>query len=130
MSLILLNVMIICPDVGIFLPVNIFLLLNLCIFSIRHVSSLFLINSFHQLFPLPLTFTSPSGSSVIHILIFLLLSSINFNFSFMLSFMPPFCLLRETLDLTFQLINLFLRRICHFIYLWSSSFVCYIFPRF
>lgn len=92
-----------------FLPGNIFFFGSLWVFSIRCVSSLFLITSqiFGQLPPLTFTFMSPSESSI-HVLKFLFLSSINYNFFLV----PPFCLLRESLDLIFKGTNLFLRWIC------------------
>lgn len=110
LTLMLLNLAIVYSGVRIF-PLLSFLFGNV-IFLIKCVSFLLLVNSwiFHQIFFLSFTCTSPSGSSITHILVSPLLSSVSFNFSFM----PPFCLLREPLDVILQFTNLFLRCVCHF----------------
>lgn len=125
LTLMLLNLAIVYSGVRIF-PLLSFLFGNV-IFLIKCVSFLLLVNSwiFHQIFFLSFTCTSPSGSSITHILVSPLLSSVSFNFSFM----PPFCLLREPLDVILQFTNLFLRCVCHFTCLWSSL-VYHIFLRF
>lgn len=83
LTLMLLNLTVIYSGVG-FFPLLSLLFGNMWVFLIRCVSSLLLVNSwvFYQTFFLSFTHISPSGSSVIHVWLSPLLSSVSFKFFF------------------------------------------------